>query len=422
MKDSEASFAPTEVTASPLGNFTSSAVIVVVADPGSVEIRQISVAATANMPKISTNVRAETRRLSDLSCGTSLQSSLSFFMTDPEPDAPSGELILLTTGADGRLDKALAVDAPAGLSRSRLTSLIRAGGVARQSGATVTDPKAKVKAGEAFEVLLPPAENPDPQAEDIPLTIVFEDEYLIVVDKPVGMVVHPAPGAPSGTLVNALLHHCGDSLSGINGVKRPGIVHRIDKDTSGLLVVAKTDAAHHGLAEMFASHDLDREYLAVTRGAPSRADPRLMGTPGVTMDPPWFRVETMIGRHPADRKKMAVGRPGRGSDGRVAITRFQVEDRLSDRAALIRCRLETGRTHQIRVHLSHLGHGLVGDQVYGRGKTHGLPEFAANFPRQALHAATLCFVHPISRKCEEYVSKLPPDMHDLVVSLKDHEA
>ena len=326
-------------------------------------------------------------------------------------------MILLTTGVDGRLDKALAVNAPAGLSRSRLTALIRAGAVARQSGATVTDPKAKVKAGEGFEVTLPPAEDPDPVPENIPLTVIHEDEHLIIVDKPVGMVVHPAPGAPSGTLVNALLHHCGDSLSGINGVKRPGIVHRIDKDTSGLLVVAKTDAAHHGLAEIFAAHDLDREYLAVTRGAPDRADPRLMGTPGVSMDGPWFRVETLIGRHPADRKKMAVGR----NDGRVAITRFQVEEKLSSRAALIRCRLETGRTHQIRVHLSHLGHGLVGDQVYGRGKTHGLPDFAANFPRQALHAATLGFVHPISQKFNEFVSKLPPDMHNLVVSLTDQD-
>ena len=336
-------------------------------------------------------------------------------MTDPDPDALTGEILLLTTGADGRLDKALAADAPTGLSRSRLTALIRAGGVARQSGATVTDPKAKVKAGETFEVLLPPAEDPDPTPEAIPLNVVHEDEHLIVVDKPVGMVVHPAPGAPSGTLVNALLHHCGDSLSGINGVKRPGIVHRIDKDTSGLLVVAKTDAAHHGLAAMFAAHDLDREYLAVTRGAPDRADPRLMGAPGVSMDGPWFRVETLIGRHPADRKKMAVGR----SDGRTAITRFQVEDRLSDRAALIRCRLETGRTHQIRVHLAHLGHGLVGDQVYGKGKTHGLPDFAAAFPRQALHAATLGFVHPISRKYEGFSSDLPTDMRNLVVSLTE---
>ncbi len=414
-KDNAFSVAPTDVTVSPPGSVTSFAVINGGVAPGSDEIRQISVAATAIMPKISTIVRAETRRLSDLSCGTSRQSSLSFFMDDPETSPDAGELLLLTTAEAGRLDKALAAAAPAGLSRSRLTALIRTGAVTRQGGATVTDPKAKVKTGEGFVLALPPAEDPDPLPENIPLKVVHEDEYLIIVDKPVGMVVHPAPGAPSGTLVNALLHHCGESLSGINGVKRPGIVHRIDKDTSGLLVVAKTDAAHHGLAEMFAAHDLDREYLAVTRGAPDRADPRLMGTPGVSIDPPWFRVETLIGRHPADRKKMAVGK----GDGRVAITRFQVEDRLSSRAALIRCRLETGRTHQIRVHLAHLGHGLVGDQVYGRGKTHGLPDFAANFPRQALHAATLGFVHPISRKYEEYVSDLPTDMRNLVVSLTD---
>lgn len=416
MNDSAFSVAPMDITVSAAGSVISSAETSAAAAPGSDDIRQISVPATAIMPKISTIVRAETRRLSDLSCGTSRQSSLSFFMDDPKTEPDTGELLLLTTAEAGRLDKALAVGAPQGLSRSRLTTLIRAGAVARQGGATVTDPKAKVKAGEGFEVTLPPAEDPDPTPENIPLTVIHEDEYLIIVDKPVGMVVHPAPGAPNGTLVNALLHHCGDSLSGINGVKRPGIVHRIDKDTSGLLVVAKTDAAHHGLAEMFAAHDLDREYLAVTRGAPDRADPRLMGTPGVTVDPPWFRVETLIGRHPADRKKMAVGK----GDGRVAITRFQVEDRLSSRAALIRCRLETGRTHQIRVHLAHLGHGLVGDQVYGRGKTHGLPDFAANFPRQALHAATLGFVHPISRKYEKYVSEIPPDMRNLVVSLTDH--
>ena len=196
MKDSADSVAPTEVTVSAVGSETSSAVTSGADAPVSDAIRQISVAATANMPKISTNVRAETRRLSDLSCGTSRQSSLSFFMNDPETDAPMGELILLTTGAPGRLDKALAIDAPAGLSRSRLTTLIRAGAVSRQGGETVRDPKAKVKVGEGFEVTLPPAEDPDPQPENIPLTIIFEDEHLIVVEKPVGMVVHPAPGAP----------------------------------------------------------------------------------------------------------------------------------------------------------------------------------------------------------------------------------
>ncbi|MEM7271126.1 MAG: RluA family pseudouridine synthase [Pseudomonadota bacterium] len=326
-------------------------------------------------------------------------------------ERPPDTLTIAIT-SDERLDKALARVAPDGLSRSRLTTLIRDGAVSR-GGETVDDPKSKAKSGETYLITLPPAEKAAPQPENIPLEIIYEDAHLIVIEKPAGMVVHPAPGAENGTLVNALLHHCGDSLSGINGVKRPGIVHRIDKETSGLLVVAKTDAAHHGLAERFATHDLDREYLAVTRGAPDRADPRLMGTPGVSIDGPWFRVETLIGRHPADRKKMAVGR----KDGRTAITRFQVERRLSERAALIRCRLETGRTHQIRVHLSHLGHGLVGDQVYGRGKTHGLPEIAATFPRQALHAATLGFVHPISKETKEFFSEPPPDIQNLLVSL-----
>lgn len=327
------------------------------------------------------------------------------------------DIITLTIGDDqagARLDKALATLAPAGLSRSRLTTLIRDGAVTRESGAKVIDPKAKVKAGEAFLIAAPEPEEADPTPENIPLTVVYEDEHLIVVDKPAGMVVHPAPGAPNGTLVNALLHHCGDTLSGIGGVKRPGIVHRIDKDTSGLLVVAKTDAAHQGLAALFASHDLDREYLAVTRGSPSRADPRLMGTPGLSVDGPWFRVHTQIDRHPGDRKKMAVTK----NHGRHAITRFRVEERLSPRAALIRCRLETGRTHQIRVHLTHLGHGLIGDQLYGRGKTNGLTDFAASFPRQALHAATLGFVHPISQEYHQFLSELPSDLRNLIEDLK----
>ncbi|MEO1612392.1 MAG: RluA family pseudouridine synthase [Pseudomonadota bacterium] len=330
--------------------------------------------------------------------------------------ATSGPAIRLTApeGYDGqRLDKTLAALAPEGISRSRLTALIREGAVSRE-GRAVTDPKAKVKAGEAYDLIVPDAVEAIPQPEAIPLSVVFEDDYLIVVDKPAGMVVHPAPGAETGTLVNALLHHCGETLSGIGGVKRPGIVHRIDKDTSGLLVVAKTDIAHQGLSALFAAHDLDREYLAVTRGAPDRADPRLMGTPGVSIDGPWFRVETLIGRHPGDRKKMAVIR---GGDGRRAVTRFQVEERLSDRAALIRCRLETGRTHQIRVHLNHLGHGLVGDPLYGKGKVAGLPHVAKHFTRQALHAATLGFIHPISGQSLIFSSEMSQDLRALVESL-----
>ncbi|MEM8752418.1 MAG: RluA family pseudouridine synthase, partial [Pseudomonadota bacterium] len=252
--------------------------------------------------------------------------------------------------------------------------------------------------------------------EDVPLSVLYEDEHLIVVDKPAGMVVHPAPGAEAGTLVNALLHHCGESLKGVGGVRRPGIVHRIDKDTSGALVAAKTDLAHQGLSALFAAHDLTRDYLAVVRGAPDRGDPRLMGAPGVSQDGAWFRVETLIGRHPADRKKMAVIR---GGDGRRAVTRFRVERPLGPRASLLRCRLETGRTHQIRVHLNHLGHGLVGDQVYGKGKIAGLPEAAAAFPRQALHAATLGFRHPATGDELSFSAPLPPDLTALIVALTE---
>ncbi len=317
-----------------------------------------------------------------------------------------------------RLDRVLTALAPEGFSRSRLTTLIRDGAVSLD-GATVTDARAKVKSGAVYVLTVPDAIGAEPEPEAIPLSIVFEDAHLVVIDKPAGMVVHPAPGAERGTLVNALLHHCGDTLSGIGGVKRPGIVHRIDKDTSGLLVVAKTDIAHQGLAALFAAHDLDREYLAVTRGAPDRADPRLMGLPGVSMDGPWFRVETLIGRHPGDRKKMAVLR---GGDGRHAVTRFRVEAHLPPRAALIRCRLETGRTHQIRVHLSHLGHGLIGDQVYGRSVIAGLPEAAQAFPRQALHAATLGFRHPVTEAELRFESPLPPDMAGLLVELSGSAA
>lgn len=333
-----------------------------------------------------------------------------------EPSGVRIELVAPAGSGRERLDKALAAIAPDGISRSRLAALIRAGALSAD-GETLTDPKTKVKPGATYALDVPPPEDAAPQAEAIALTVVHEDGNLVVIDKAAGMVIHPAPGAWSGTLVNALLHHCGDSLSGIGGVRRPGIVHRIDKDTSGLLVVAKTDVAHHGLSALFAAHDLDREYLAVTRGAPDRADPRLMGTPGVSMDGSWFRVETLLGRHPGDRKKMAVVASGRA--GRRAVTRFRLERRLSARAALIRCRLETGRTHQIRVHLSHLGHGLVGDQSYGRGKTAGLPEGAAAFPRQALHAATLGFRHPVTGEMLRFSSELPPDLHALVVKLDE---
>lgn len=332
--------------------------------------------------------------------------------SDEDGDGP---ILLIAPPESGglRLDRALADVAPEGVSRSRLVSLIRAGALALD-GELVMDPRAKVKPGASYLLTPPPPEAPEPEAEAIPLSIVYEDAHLVVVDKPAGMVVHPAPGARTGTLVNALLHHCGDSLSGIGGVKRPGIVHRIDKETSGLLVVAKTDQTHQGLAALFAAHDLDREYLAVCRGAPDRGDPRLMNIPGLSPDGSWFRFESLLGRHRADRKKMAVVRQG----GRHAVTRFRIE-KVFDRAAVLRCRLETGRTHQIRVHLSHLGHPLIGDPVYGRGGGAGA---LAGFPRQALHAAHLGFRHPVSGDLLSFSSDPPPDIRDLIVILNDNKA
>ncbi|MFV0475558.1 MAG: RluA family pseudouridine synthase [Pikeienuella sp.] len=314
-----------------------------------------------------------------------------------------------------RLDRALADLAPEGLSRSRIAALIRDGAVAID-GATVANPAAKVKPGGVYALTLPEPEAPEPEPEAIPLDIRHEDEHLIVLEKPAGMVVHPAPGARSGTLVNALLHHCGDDLAGIGGVRRPGIVHRIDKDTTGLLVVAKTDLAHQGLSALFSAHEVEREYLAIARGRPDRGDPRLMGAPGLSIDGEWFRLETLIGRHRADRKKMAVVAGGAGA--RRAVTRFRVERPLNG-AALLRCRLETGRTHQIRVHLAHLGHGLIGDQSYGRATRAGLAQAAASFPRQALHAATLGFRHPANGEFMRFSSSPPPDFRHLAVELSN---
>ncbi len=326
-----------------------------------------------------------------------------------------------------RLDKALGLVAPAGagLSRSRLRCLIEAGAVALEGGGTVTDPSAKVKAGAAYLVTPPPPVDPIPQPEEIPLTVIFEDADLIVVDKPVGMVVHPAPGAQSGTLVNALLHHCGDSLSGIGGEKRPGIVHRIDKETSGLLVVAKTDAAHQGLAAQFAAHDLERSYLALVWGAPDRGDPRVAGLPALTFETGVIRIETLIDRHPADRKRMAVSK----TKGRRAVTRARLLEKFGPAekpvASLVECRLETGRTHQIRVHMTHIGCPLVGDPTYGAKRTisrSAMPEAArdalAQFPRQALHAATLGFVHPVSGEELRFSAPSPQDIDALLKILR----
>jgi 23S rRNA pseudouridine1911/1915/1917 synthase len=332
-------------------------------------------------------------------------------------DAPI-EVELPPEAKGARLDKALteATNTP-GLSRSRIRALIETGAVTRLSepGGTVTDASGKVKGGEVFRIAVPPPLPAEPEPEDIPLSVVFEDSHLIVIDKPAGMVVHPAPGAWTGTLVNALLAHCGDTLSGIGGEKRPGIVHRIDKDTTGLLVVAKSDAAHQGLAAQFAAHDLERSYAALVWGRPDRSDARMAGLPAVSFEPGWVRVETTIGRSRTDRKKMAVNI----SDGRRAVTRFK---RLLEAGpcSLVECRLETGRTHQIRVHLTHLGHPLVGDQTYGRARTppasldEAKRSALSSFPRQALHAKTLGFIHPITKEDLRFESDIPADLSALI--------
>jgi 23S rRNA pseudouridine1911/1915/1917 synthase len=297
------------------------------------------------------------------------------------------------------------VDLPP-LSRSRLKSLILDGQIT-VDGATISDPSTPVKPGSVFELSVPPPEAAEPIAQDIPLSVVFEDAHLIVIDKPAGMTVHPAPGSPDRTLVNALLFHCGQTLSGIGGVKRPGIVHRIDKDTSGLLVVAKSDAAHHGLADLFAEHNIERTYRALAWGV-------LLPSVG--------HIETEIGRHPSDRKRMAVRPEGRGKH---AITHYKVLESFGETACLVECQLETGRTHQIRVHLAHLGHPLVGDQIYARGRTGKVASLEDNtraalaeFPRQALHAASLGFVHPITEEELFFESPSPADFENMIKMLR----
>jgi 23S rRNA pseudouridine1911/1915/1917 synthase len=342
-------------------------------------------------------------------------------MDEPfEDDEPGTLTVTIGEGAPARLDKALAAAVPedAALSRSRLARMI-AGGAVSRGGIPVTDLKARVAAGEVFTLRFDPAEAIATLPEAIPLAIVWEDPDLVVVDKPVGMVVHPAPGTPNGTLVNALLHHCGPGLSGIGGARRPGIVHRIDKDTSGLLVVAKTDRAHHGLARQFEEHTVTRRYLAVVHGVPQAGDPRLRGLRGVAVEAGGvIRIATNLARHRTDRQRQAVV----WEEGRHAVTRVRVVEPFADQAALVECWLETGRTHQIRVHLAYAGHGLVGDQVYGgrrkvAGKAAGAN--AANlFPRQALHAATLGFDHPVTGARLEFTAPLPEDMAGLIGALR----
>ena len=299
--------------------------------------------------------------------------------------------------AGWRLDRALAAAVPT-LSRERLKALIRQGAV-EKAGTAVRDPASKVQGDEAFRLAVPEPEPAHNEPQDIPLRVIFEDEHLLVVDKPAGLVVHPAAGNRDGTLVNALLHHCGGSLSGIGGVARPGIVHRIDKDTSGLLVVAKTDVAHEGLAKQFAAHSIDRRYLAVVTGVPKASE----GT-----------IDAPLARSATNRKKIAIVE---GNRGKRAVTHWRRLQLLRD-AALVECRLETGRTHQVRVHMASIGHPLVGDPVYGRsGKTHGKLLKQRGFHRQALHAAELGFTHPVTKHRLSFASAMPPDMQELVAGL-----
>lgn len=324
-----------------------------------------------------------------------------------------------------RLDKALSRDVPesAALSRTRLARLLEAGDV-RIDGEVVRDPKAKARAGALVEITVQEAADSHILPEDIPLDVLFEDEHLIVVNKPAGMVVHPAPGSPSGTLVNALLHHFGGDLSGVGGSKRPGIVHRIDKDTSGLLVVAKSDVAHHGLAAQFAAHTAERAYLAVVYSVPEASDPRLRGVKGVSFETgSVLKVTTQLARHKTDRQRQAVLFHG----GRHAVTRAKLVERFGTppTLALVECRLETGRTHQIRVHMAHAGHGLLGDPTYGGRRKlaqKSLSETgmaaAKAFNRQALHAAVLGFEHPVSGEMLRFEADLPSDMEQLLQDLR----
>jgi 23S rRNA pseudouridine1911/1915/1917 synthase len=313
------------------------------------------------------------------------------------------EILIAPAEAGDRIDRVLAERA-GDLSRARLQALIEQGAVC--FGETpVRSGSARARAG-LYRIELPAAVSATPQAEDIPLTVLYEDAHLIVIDKPAGMVSHPGPGQETGSLVHALLHHCAGSLSGIGGVARPGIVHRLDKDTSGVMVAAKTDAAHHGLSDLFARHDIDRAYIAFTRGA---------------LQPPHGTIEGRIGRAPHDRKKMALLKTG----GRAAVTHYAVEQSFGPPAApvaaRVRCRLETGRTHQIRVHLASRASPCLGDPVYGSGQpVRSVQAVLAEtgLARQALHAAVLGFVHPITGETLRFETPLPADLQRLEAGLR----
>jgi 23S rRNA pseudouridine1911/1915/1917 synthase len=328
--------------------------------------------------------------------------------TDSTPSS-AAETITVTAGpeaAGNRADRFLA-EAIGSLSRSRVKALIIAGAASRD-GRPLSDAAEAVRAGSAYSLAIPAAAPALPQPQDIPLTILFEDRDLIVLDKPAGLVVHPAPGNLDGTLVNALLAHAGEDLPGIGGEKRPGIVHRLDKDTSGVMVVAKTERAHRALSDAFATRDLDRDYLALAWGLPQ---------------PPAGEIEGAIGRHPTDRKRMAVVT----RNGKPALTRYATERAWGAACALLRCRLATGRTHQIRVHLAEAGHPLVGDPVYLRrtpAAARLLPAAVRDallaFPRQALHAATLGFRHPVTGQPLSFSSPLPADFVALTELLESN--
>jgi 23S rRNA pseudouridine1911/1915/1917 synthase len=330
-----------------------------------------------------------------------------------EIDGDEVEIVVDAELAGGRLDAVLA-KAHDALSRSRLKDLILTGAVAID-GVTATEPKYRVKAGETIILIAPPPEDAEPLGEDIPLDILYEDDQLIVINKPVGMVVHPAPGSPNGTLVNALIFHCGASLQGIGGVKRPGIVHRLDRDTSGVMVAAKTDLAHQHLSAQFADHGrtgpLHRAYIAFVWGSTETAK----GT-----------IEAPLGRDQNNRLKQTVRK-----DGREAITHYMVEARFGGEGwdiTRVQCQLETGRTHQIRVHMAYIGHPLVSDLVYAPGyatKVNRLPaEVAAPIValgRQALHAAELGFEHPTTGEEMMFEAPLPPDLQALEDALQDFD-
>ena len=322
----------------------------------------------------------------------------------PTPDSDPHEVVAPPDAAGTRADRFLA-EAIGGLSRSRVKALIEAGAVSRD-GAPLTEPSEAVRAGVRYTLRVPRPTPATPAPQRIPLTILYEDRDLLVIDKPAGLVVHPAPGNPDGTLVNAVLAHAAEDLTGIGGEARPGIVHRLDKDTSGVMVVAKSERAHTALSAAFAERDLDREYLALVWGLPATRE---------------GEVEAPIGRHPTDRKRMAVVAPKGARGGKPALTRWRSERGFGTAAALLRCRLATGRTHQIRVHLAHLGHPIVGDPVYLRrtpAAARALPEAAREallaFPRQALHAETLGFAHPVTREALRFRAAPPSDMAALL--------